>query len=110
MFLCSFYVCFVNFVLVRVFYLFEFDFLDRFIFADFSRFSQKLLSRTQDNDTAMDASPKVLGLDGMCCGCSRLVRARSYLEAAGILAAHRAGISPLSLKAGSVRGIRGSQL
>ena len=53
----------------------------------------------------MKATPDVVGMEKLASGHSRLVKVKSYLEAAGVLAAHRAGISPLSLRPGPVAGV-----
>jgi len=45
----------------------------------------------EDNQTAMRVSPEAVGMSA--------VRVRSYLEAIGAIAAHRAGITPISLTA-----------
>ena len=63
-----------------------------------------LLIVVEDNESAMDATPGAVGLgpggvDGPC----RVVEVRSYLEAVGVLAAHRAGTDPVALKPGSSR-------
>ena len=52
-----------------------------------------LLIVVEDNESAMDATPQAVGLGGP----SRVVEVRSYLEAVGVLAAHRAGIDPAAL-------------
>lgn len=53
-----------------------------------------LLVVVEENETLMGATPEVLGLDKAGC---QLRRVRSYMEAVGLLAAHRAGILPDAL-------------
>ena len=61
-----------------------------------------MLIAVDDNDTAMKSSPETLGLErgpgastlGWPCD---VITARSYLEAVGILAAHREGVALESL-------------
>ena len=48
----------------------------------------------EENETAMKAWPDALGLDERDGG---VVRVRSYLEAIGLLAAHKAGLNPAAL-------------
>ena len=45
----------------------------------------------EDNDTEMKATPDILGMDTGSAKCE-IVRVRSYLEAIGVLVAHKAGI------------------
>ena len=63
-----------------------------------------LLVVVEENETTMKATPEVLGFPlrplGGGDGCT-VLRVRSYLEAAGVLAAHRAGIMPAALTASS---------
>ena len=57
-----------------------------------------LLIVVEDNESAMDATPEVIGLgQGEGGGPCRVVEVSSYLEAVGVLAAHKAGIGPLTL-------------
>jgi len=53
----------------------------------------------EENKTVMGATPEVLGLDrSQAQGGCRVVRVANYLEAAGVLAAHRAGLLAESLR------------
>mmetsp|Transcript_65200 Transcript_65200/g.180798 ORF Transcript_65200/g.180798 Transcript_65200/m.180798 type:complete len:334 (-) Transcript_65200:198-1199(-) len=57
-----------------------------------------LLIVVEDNESAMDATPEVIGLGrGEGGGPCRVVEVSSYLEAVGVLAAHKAGIDPSTL-------------
>ncbi|MDY6783735.1 MAG: DUF3326 domain-containing protein [Cyanobacteriota bacterium] len=53
-------------------------------------FSRARIIAVEDNRTAMQVSPEALGI--------KAIRVNSYLEALGVLVAHRAGISPEALR------------
>ncbi len=52
--------------------------------------SSALIVAVEDNQTRMQVPPEVLGI--------RALRVTSYLEALGVLVAHRAGLNPLALR------------
>lgn len=53
------------------------------------------LQAVEENETAMKAWPADIGLEED--GSGGVVRVRSYLEAIGLLAAHKAGLNPAAL-------------
>eukprot|EP00967_Tisochrysis_lutea_P070377 scaffold92812_cov30-Tisochrysis_lutea.AAC.2 len=53
--------------------------------------SRTLIVAVEENTCEMDVPPEAVGAPG------RIVRVRSYMEAIGLLAAHRAGVNPACL-------------
>lgn len=53
--------------------------------------SRTLIVAVEENESAMDVQPESVG------GHGRIVRVRSYMEAIGLVAAHRTGINPACL-------------
>jgi len=64
--------------------------------------TRTLIVAVQENKCALEVNPEVLGLH------ERIVVVRSYMEALGLLAAHKAGVNPasLTLSIASIRDLR----